>query len=305
MRFEQPAAVRTVLETTLTGEGATGVVALRRNRLVGYLIGAPASIDPCHSFAVFLRPRAATIPEAGHAVVPRHAREVYPALYTALAAQWLAAGLNAHYVSIPAGDRVACASWFALGFGHDATLAVRDTSPLGSSPVAIRQATSTDADVLAEQAVAILEGLTAAPTCLPPPPIGARDALHSWIVELLAESSLAQWIALRGSEVVGMQLFDASTRHLADLVNPEQSIYLLGAYTTPTARGQGVGGALLSQSLEWARNAGHTWCVLDYLPANPAGSRFWEQHNFKPLVYRLCRQLDERVLHGRQEIRSA
>jgi GNAT superfamily N-acetyltransferase len=156
-----------------------------------------------------------------------------------------------------------------------------------------------DADVLADQAVAILDEMTRPPTCLPPPPDGARAALRVWIAELLAEPALEQWIALRGSEVVGMQLFDASHRHLAELVTPEQAIYLLGAYTTPAARGQGVGGALLSRSLEWARDAGHTWCVLDYLPANPAGAHFWERHHFQPLVYRLCRQLDERVLQAR------
>jgi GNAT superfamily N-acetyltransferase len=299
-RFEESAAVRSVLESVLAREDAVGVVALRGSRLVGYLFGAPASIHPEHPFAAFRRPRAAEIPVAGHAVVLSDTREVYGALYTALAAQWLTAGIDAHYVQVPAGDRVALACWFALGFGHDATLAMRETSPVASRPpVPVRQATVADADVLADQAVAILDEMTRPPTCLPPPPDGARAALRVWIAELLAEPALEQWVALRGREVVGMQLFDASHRHLAELVTPEQAIYLLGAYTTPAARGQGVGGALLSRSLEWARDAGHTWCVLDYLPANPAGAHFWERHHFQPLVYRLCRQLDERVLQAR------
>ena len=161
-----------------------------------------------------------------------------------------------------------------------------------------------DADILADQAVAILDEMTASPTCLPPPPDGARAALRSWITALLAEPTLAQWVELQGGEVLGMQLFDRSDRHVAELVTPEQAIYLLGAYTTAAGRGQGVGGALLARSLEWARDAGHGWCVLDYLPANPAGARFWERHHFQPLVYRLCRQLDERVRHAREEARS-
>ena len=45
-RFEEPAAVRSVLESVLASEGAVGVVALRGPRLVGYLLGTPASIDP-------------------------------------------------------------------------------------------------------------------------------------------------------------------------------------------------------------------------------------------------------------------
>jgi GNAT superfamily N-acetyltransferase len=304
-RFEEPAAVRSVLEAFLAREDAVGVVALRGSRLVGYLLSTSASIDPEHPFAAFRRPRAAEIPVAGHAVVLSEPREVYGALYTALAAQWLTAGLDAHYIQVPAGDRVALACWFALGFGHDVTLAVRETSPVVSAPpVAVRKATGADTDGLADQAVAILDEMTMPPTCLPPPPGGAREALRAWIAELLAEPSLAQWVALQGREVVGMQLFDASDRHVAELVTPEQAIYLLGAYTMPAARGQGVGGALLSRSLAWARDAGHPWCVLEYLPANPAGAHFWERYHFQPLVYRLCRQLDERVRHAREASRS-
>jgi hypothetical protein len=248
-RFEEPAAVRSVLEAVLAGEDAVGVVALRGSRLVGFLLGTSASIDPGHPFAAFRRPRAAEIPVAGHAVVLSETGEVYGALYTTLAAQWLTAGIDAHYVQVPAGDRVALACWFALGFGHDVTLAVRETSPVVSPPVPVRQAAGADADVLADQAVAILDEMTMPPTCLPPPPDGAREALRAWIAELLAEPTLEQWVALRGREVVGMQLFDACDRHVAELVTPEQAIYLLGAYTMPAARGQGVGGALLFRSL--------------------------------------------------------
>src|SRR4051812_8379459 len=118
-RFEEPAAARSVLESVLAREDAVGVVALRGSRLVGYLLGTSASIDPGHPFAAFRRARAAEIQVAGHAVVLSDTREVYGALYTALAAQWLTAGLDAHYVQVPAGDQLALACWFALGFGHE------------------------------------------------------------------------------------------------------------------------------------------------------------------------------------------
>jgi GNAT superfamily N-acetyltransferase len=309
-RFEEPAAARPLLEEALAEKNAIGAAALRGGRLVGFLLGAPAPVDPTHFFSVFQRPRAGAIPVFGHATVPGEAREVYAALYAVLAARWLASGLDAHYVHIPAGDRAALASWFALGFGHDDTLAVRDMAPVAPLPatmlpVTVRRATTADVVVLADQAVAVLEWLTAPPTCLPPPPDRAKADLQAMIAALLADPALAQWVALRGSEVVGSQLFDASTPYLADLVAPERAIYLLGAYTTPAARGQGVGRALLAESLQWAREAGHAWCALSYIPANPAGSGFWEQHGFQPLVYRLCRQLDERVCHDQTRPRSA
>ena len=150
--------------------------------------------------------------------------------------------------------------------------------------------------ILAEQALAILLDLTRTPACLPKPPESAGAALGQMIEGLLANADLAQWVAIRDGRAVAMQLFDRTDDHPPALFTPAPAVYLLGAYTVPSARGEGIGRALLARSLRWAREAGYGWCVLDYFPANPPAARFWEGAGFMPLAYRLCRQLDERVM---------
>jgi GNAT superfamily N-acetyltransferase len=299
VRFEAIADARAEVETILAREGVVGVFATNNGRPAGFLLGEPLAIDPKHPFTVFVRPRSGAIPLAGHAVMPGLAREAYRALYAAVAAQWIAKGLDVHHVWLPATDRAAMAAWCALGFGQENTTALRPTTPTpksASMAVSVRRATTADGATLTAQGAAILRDLSRPPTSLPLLSSHAEAGLSQMIDELLADPAVPQWLAMRDGAVIGMQLFAGVSDHVAALCAPLQAIYLLGAYTGPSARGQGVGQAMLHRSLAWARDAGYAWCVLDYMPANPAGSHFWEGAGFVPLAYRLCRQLDERVL---------
>lgn len=302
--FESASSARAVVQALATKRGGSGVVALRAGRLVGYVLGEPGSRDPEDPFGVFVRPRAGVVQYAGHAATPGSAREIYPQLYAALVVQWLEQGLAAHYISIQAKDRASLETWFSLGFGHDNTYAARETTPVpldfrADGSTTVRKATTSDAGVLTEQGTATLDALTGSPACLPAAPAGALPRLHQLMEDLLSQSAYPQWLAFRGDDAVGMQMFADSAHQVPPLLAPERSVYLLGAYTAPHVRGEGVGTMLLAHTLRWAREAGFNWCVLDYLPANLRAARFWEGNGFVPIAYRLCRQLDERVLGAR------
>ncbi len=83
------------------------------------------------------------------------------------------------------------------------------------------------------------------------------------------------------------------------MIVPDQSIYLLHGYTEPAARGRRIGTKLLASAMAWAREAGHARCLLDYRSANLVSARFWLGHGFRPIAYRLCHRLDERVVSAR------
>jgi GNAT superfamily N-acetyltransferase len=266
------------------------------------MLGEPFSLSEHDPFASMVRPRAGLIPYEGHAAEPNRTRDAYPALYTAIVTRWLEQGLDAHYVCVPAAPQSILALWYSLGFGHSVTYAVRDTGEFSqqhpANLVEIRQARASDEQILAEQAAAVLRDLSLPPTCLPALPEGTAPALRQVIADLLARTDNAQWLAVLGQEVLGMNLLTHPADHVPMLIAPERSVYLLGAYTSPSARGKGIGTALLAQSLRWARETGYAWCVLDYLPTNLRGARFWERNGFTPFAYALCRQLDERILHS-------
>jgi len=50
--------------------------------------------------------------------------------------------------------------------------------------------------------------------------------------------------------------------------------------------------------LAWAREAGYRRCLVDFTAANRVSARFWLGHGFRPIAYRLCHRLDERLAFG-------
>lgn len=130
LQFEDEAFDLLMLQTGLTEAGTDPVVALRHNRVIGYLIGRIRLSFPGSSARFSWRPRNVSMPSAGLAVEPEFSREAYSAIYAGLSLRWIAAGLFSHYIFLPTPDRVAIESWFSVNFGLDWTYGARDSSPL-------------------------------------------------------------------------------------------------------------------------------------------------------------------------------
>jgi len=305
-RFDDPAAARDALRDLLAEPGGRGVVAVRAGRPVGFLVGAPRFVPATGWVSFALRPRAAEVAYAGHAVDPEQEGDLYRALYAALAAAWVDAGLYAHYVAVPAADRQALDAWFALGFGCLAAYAARGTDP-DSDPVVgtsatIRRAGPADLDAVMPLVEDLWRYHAGSPIFWPFSPETAADR-RAYNERTLADPTHAYWLAERDGRPVGLQTFEVRQVAGSPLATPERCVVLLQAWTVPEPRGSGVGRSLLRHGLAWAREAGHESCAVPYGTANPIGARFWPSQGFRPLVYRLCRVVDDRVAwsDGREE----
>src|SRR5687768_10485225 len=104
-RFEDPREARGEVAALWAQEGASGAVALRDGRAVGYLIGT--------RLADIWGPNA-WIEVAGHAV---EEAEIVRDLYAAAAPRWIDDGRAAHYAWVPASDTALAEAWFRLAFG--------------------------------------------------------------------------------------------------------------------------------------------------------------------------------------------
>jgi GNAT superfamily N-acetyltransferase len=62
----------------------------------------------------------------------------------------------------------------------------------------------------------------------------------------------------------------------------------------PEARHTGVGTALLSRVIDWARSAGFERLAVDFETANVLARRFWLRA-FSPICLSLERHLDDRL----------
>ena len=118
--FEDPAAARTAVEEAWRADGASGVVALLDGDVAGYLVGAPRA--PAWGPNVWVE-------TAGHAV---DEAETLRDLYGAAAARWVEAGATRHYALVPAFDAALVDAWFRISFGHQHSLAIRETPPPGA-----------------------------------------------------------------------------------------------------------------------------------------------------------------------------
>jgi hypothetical protein len=53
---------------------------------------------------------------------------------------------------------------------------------------------------------------------------------------------------------------------------------------------------LLRDAIQAAHDAGFAVCLLHFLSANPAGSRFWQANGCWRIVHTLARHIDERII---------
>jgi GNAT superfamily N-acetyltransferase len=86
------------------------------------------------------------------------------------------------------------------------------------------------------------------------------------------------------------------------IVQHARDVYLFDGVVASGARGGGIGGTLLRQSMDWARQAGHETCTLHFAAANPLGAPFWLGHGFVPVEHTMERVIDSRVAWARPRL---
>ena len=300
-RFEDPSEARAALREAWATPHTSAVLALEGGRPAGYLLGSLLLPSPLSARALVMRPRSVFIPYAGHAADGEDRAELYRRMYAAAAPRWLAAGCFTHYVHVPAADPDALAAWFSLGFGQDMIRAWRDTGPVAGAAapagLEVHQAGPEDIEVVMRLALGLARHHAESPSFYPYLAETEADQ-RQFNQQALADPATTYWIAHRDGEAAGMQVFGPPSSPSA-LITPERCIHLHEGYTESGARGGGVGTALLQHAMAWARESGYERCTVGWVTSNLLAARFWQRSGFRPLGYRLCRPIDERIAWAR------
>jgi GNAT superfamily N-acetyltransferase len=249
---------------------------------------APGDID-----GAYLAPRSALVGVTAHAAEPGSEREVYRALYAALAGRWLEAGWGDHYVEVIAADRDALDAWSMLGFGVEGVIAIRDTSPvaaLGGGP-GVRRAEPSDLESVARLTDALDRHHAGPPIFLPT--VSDAEERRRQRAALLADDRCPHWLAERDGRAVGLVSL-VTPAPVWPAVAPEEIALLYAGYSEPDVRHAGV--ALLRRALAWAREQGYRHCLTGWHAANGPSERFCLGVGFRPLLYRLHRRIDPRAI---------
>ena len=272
---------RAEIEALLKADGASGTVATRDGRVVGYLIGIQKD-------AVRWGPNVWVEP-AGHAA--EEAEDVRD-LYGVAAERWVDEGRMRQYVLVPASDGPLLDAWSRLSFGTQHAHGIRDV-PDVPWPDGVRLAQENDVDVLVELSPLLSEHQARGPVFGIGLPRESPEEIRAEIIEDLPKDEIGDLVAERDGRIIGaFQLAPAelSSMH-AGLARPDGAVLLNWAATRPDVRGSGAGVALTDASFAWAREQGYDTMVTDWRETNLLSSRFWPKRGFRRSFVRLYRSI--------------
>jgi GNAT superfamily N-acetyltransferase len=282
--FETVDGARGAIQGALAADLASGVVALRGDKIVGYLIGQE-------------KDRAVWGPNvwveaAGHAAAdPAIVRE----MYAILAGEWVAAGRVNHHVLVPATDAGLVDAWFSLDFGQQHLHAMREVPDAGfgvvpRSELSIRSPTRDDLDALAELELVLPKHLRESPV-FSKLAISSREEVRAELDADLDDPQYTFFVAEHEGSVIGSGIGCALSVSRA-AIGPNaapNAAFLAYAAVLPEARGLGAGRALGEAILAWARDAGYPSIATDWRSANIEADRSWRGLGFRPTFRRMHR----------------
>jgi ribosomal protein S18 acetylase RimI-like enzyme len=283
-RFEDPAAAREELEAAWHRQDASGAAALRRGRLVGYLVGAPR--DDSWGANVWVE-------QSGHAV---EEAETARDLYASAASRWVEEGQTRHYVLLPATDPGLLEAWYRLSFGQQHAHGIREVAaevdvelPAGFE---IRPPDAQEVEALIDLDLALPEHQRQAPV-FSTRSLPTRDESRAeWISTLAGDEETILIGARDGRPVACWAIVPLErSREHRGLLRPEGASFLGFAVTLPEARGSGIGVALTNASLASAAKQGYATMATDWRVTNLLASRFWPRRGFRETFLRLYRSI--------------
>jgi ribosomal protein S18 acetylase RimI-like enzyme len=275
---------RAEIESLWNAKERSGTVASRNGDLVGYLIGAHREDDIWGSNV--------WVEYAGHAV---REPEIVRDLYAAAATEWVERGWDRQYALVPATDLELVDAWFRLSFGAQHAAAIQETPESTDPPppgVVVRRAVAEDADAVARLDLELPRHQELSPVFAPGPRYTEEESRADFLEEV-DDSDQALLLAEVDGQIVSLlAMVDVSKSSMhTGLGRPERAAFLGFAATLPEARGTGAGLALTNAGLDWAREQGYPFTVVDWRETNLLASRFWPRRGFRRTFLRLYRSI--------------
>jgi ribosomal protein S18 acetylase RimI-like enzyme len=272
------------IRSLLDADGSSGVVAIRDNRVAGYMVGIPKD-EAVWGANVW-------VDYAGHAA---EEPELVRDLYAAAAAAWYESGLHRHYALVPANDHEVIDAWFKLSFGAQHAAGIQETPQRTNgapSGVVVRRATADDADAVVRLDFELPRHQERSPVFGPGPTWTEEESREEFLAEV-DDTEQGILVAEVGGQIVSLLVMvpiEKSSQHTS-LARVENAAFLGFAATLPEARGSGAGLALTNAGLDWAREHGYPVVVVDWRETNLLASRFWPRRGFRRTFLRLYRSI--------------
>jgi len=261
----------------------TGVVAIRGNQLVGFLMG--------WQMPTFRGKRSVYSPEWANGAELEDSARIYEEMYSHLSAIWLADKYIAHYISLFPNDVSALRAWNWMGFGMFAIDAIRGLDPIPAEAVDVRiqRAESNDIEHVIELQEALWQYMKSAPIFLISE---KRD--RAYYEEWLGNPDKVVWLAYSNDKPVAFMRLGPADEDVCQIIYDEKTTSIYAAFTKEKVRSEGIATALLNHALKSAQISAYERCAVPFEPMNLLGTRFWLKY-FKPVCFSLLRIVDDRL----------
>ena len=278
--FEDADATRGEVASLWAQEHASGAVALREGKLVGFLLGTRKD-DQTWGPNVWVE-------AAGYAAEePELARD----LYAFSSQRWVEEGRTRHYVLVP-NLEAHVGAWFRLGFGaqhaHGITEVDERVWPPGT-----RRAELRDIEAMIELSPLISDLQALAPVFSGTNRHEDDGELRTMLSADIENDELGELVYERDGRVVAsFELVPVEKGSIhRGLAQPDRAAYLGWAASLPEVRGSGAGLALTEAAFAWAHEQGYATMVTDWRETNLLSSRFWPARGFRRSFLRLYRSI--------------
>ncbi len=257
------------------------VGAFRDGKLVGFM--------GVHAFFPFKGHPAALVREVTHAASGEDRLTLYRLLYESLGECLRRRRVQLHIVAHFAADRELADGLFQLGFGALLAERLRDLSEVRC---AARVPVAQEKDFLAVEEIdgEHMRYYRGAPMFLLKD--DSPQAVRAGLLEHQDRGDALFVYRESGAPAAYLVAGPCLGASEGLVLRNTNSAQVLSAYARPEARGRGVGKALLSAAVEWARERGYERLFVEHETANLSASRFWGRH-FSPYLYFSMRYVED------------
>ncbi len=278
--------ITSLLENLFVNRKAIGIGAFANDELVGYLFGEMKIDD---------RGRHIWVPYEGIAIRMDQSSELIRELYTKVSVVWLEHGYFSHHTFVPLGNQVYYEAFQRLSFFIDHVYGIMNMEDYKAfenlSDAEIRFANKNDSEIMSNMSSIILSCLNSAPTFLPVKPELVMN-INAGYKSLVEDNDSMILIAEKDMKELGFQVYEPIT---PDLMAPDNGVELHIAGTHHSQRGRGVGKKLMNESYRIMKEKGYNSIITDWKITNLCGSNFWPKCGFKPIAYRMVRNIDNNI----------
>jgi len=191
-----------------------------------------------------------------------------------------------HFAIVQPPTDEALDPWYRLGFAQMHAYGMRESGGkrVEAPGVTIRRGGLDDLELAMRIDRLIHEAQAESPS-FSAVPLEPDTHRQDW-VETLEDDAVWYFVAERDGEAVG---------HLTLYADPhdEEALHLASTAVCPEARGGGIGVALTTHALAFAREHGHPRVWTNWRVTNLGASRFWPARGFRLMRLRLVRRLPE------------